>query len=241
VPYRRTNRRFVARGAAALAAAALGVGALPRLLLEEEPGNSSPAPRVPERRLALTVARVVADPKGLALEAEGETDLSDGSVLALSVRAGERELARFPATVVGGRYRVVAQAAGEVVEGSYTLCARFELSTQDEAVRRALGYRPERLEARRSLLLPIQVAAAGSTRAELRALFEALNQGPPREPAVLDEIDRRAAAMAQRLWIAEQKAALHKLRLVVEEARRPELRRRDFDRLLLEAYLLAGL
>lgn len=229
----------MARGAVALGGLALAGVALPLLVLEEGGGPAKPA-KV-ERSLELTEARISEMPKGLCLLVEGRTDLPDGCALHVAVLADSREVATFAGTTARGRFALEQVAAGQVVEGSYSVRVTFLLEAQSEALRKALGYQPARLEARRPLLLPPRLVAASEATGELRQLFEALNQGPPRDKAALDDIDRRAIEMSRRLWIAEQKAALHKLRLAVEEARRPELRRRDFERLLLEAHVLAGL
>jgi hypothetical protein len=168
------------------------------------------------------------------------TNLVDGAVLSVAVVGAGGELLSVEAVARQGRFAIDIPAVGEVVRGEYSVVVRFAIEAQPAAIRDALGYEPRSLMARSPLTLPLQVAAAATTKDEMRALVDALNQ-LPRDKAVLDDLDRRAVALGERLWIADQRAAIGKFRLALEEARRPQVRRREFDRLLLEAHSLAGL
>lgn len=194
----------------------------------------------PPRTLAIDEARVADEGGAQRLIVRGTTDLVDGSQLAVAILAAGHEVERSSAVARGGRFTLDLPARGAVVEGRFAAQVTFRLEEQPAAVRDALAHRPALLRAQAPLILPPLLARAGDLRAELRALFEALNQCP-RDPAALDGIDSRARQLEDRLWIAEQKAALRSLRLAVEEARRPEVRRPVFERLLLEGYSLAGL
>lgn len=156
-------------------------------------------------------------------------------------RGGQVDLASFEVEVRGGRFECEQQVAGEVVAGRYEAHARFELAWQVQPVREALAYQPSALEARRALLLPPQVVQAADAKAEVRALFEAVNQLDKPEPTRVAALERQLAGLEARLWLSEQKAALLELRRALVLLSRPGHQRREFERHLLQAHVLAGL
>lgn len=237
---RRTSRRLVKLTAvlgAGLAAVALIVVVLGPA--DDEIAND-PSRKGPLRYLRITEARVLEGEAGPQLRLEAETNLVAGSRVSVSVLARGARVVSVVAESDGEHVRMQTPAAGSVVEGTYEALVEFRLDEQSEAVRVALAHQPTHLSDRRRLELPLRVVAAADARGEVQALFDDVNRAP-RDSASLDALDRRAQELLARLWIAEQKAAIHKLRLAVEEARRVEFKRRDFDRLLLEAHVLAGL
>lgn len=236
---RRTRKRWITWGAP-LSVGLAGLVLTILFLGPEEERSSDPTRRGPSRFLSLDEARIEMASGGSRLVVRGRTNLPDGACLTLRVLAGERELVSLPVGVRAGTLSLAAEERGLVLEGRFVVSARFRLEEQAEAVRRELHYQPASLSAARDLALPLQLLAAGEARSELNDLLEAVNRAP-RARARLDELDRRARDMAERLWIAEEKAAIAELRLAIEEARRPgELRRAEFDRHLLAAYVLAG-
>lgn len=237
-PWRRLLSRRLVRVGAPLAAIAAAL-ALIVTTLRPAPDDASRQAE-PTRTLVIDEARVAEDAGAHRLIVRGHTDLVDGAELSVAVLAAGREVERAPVVVRSGAFRLDLPARGAIVEGRYAAQASFRLEEQTQAVREALGHRPASLLAQAPLVLPPLVARATDLREELRALFHEANQCP-RDPAVLDGLDGRARALEARLWLAEQKAALRNLRLAVEEARRPEVRRPIFERLLLEGYTLAGL
>ena len=153
---------------------------------------------------------------------------------------GDRALDSMPVDVRGGAFSLELPAKGEISQGQYVVLVRFALEAQSQAVREALGYNPPSLGARRPLSIPVQLVATATAKTDLREIFDALVR-MPREAAVLDDLDRRARALEERLWLSQQRAAIAKLRLAIEEARRPQVRQTDFERLILEAHVLGGL
>jgi hypothetical protein len=238
-PWRRlTSRRFVRLGAAAAALVALASLSASVLLTTDDPPSSRRA--ASRHTLAVDEAYVADERGGQRLVVRGGTTLPDGCQLSVLLHAGEREVLRLGAAVQGGRFALDVPAQGAVVEGRYQARAVFSLEDQPPATREALRYEPRLLEARAPVRLPPEVARAADARDELRRLFDALSRAP-RDPAIQDEVDRRAAELAGRLWLSEQRAALASLRLAVAVARRPAFEREEFERLLLEAHVQAGL
>lgn len=236
-PWRRlTGRRFV-RFSAAAAAFVAGL-ALSMALLLPEPDDPTRAP--PRHTLTVDEARVHDERGGQRLVVRGTTSLPDGCLLSVVLLAGEREALRLSTTAADGRYAVDARAEGDVVEGRYSAQASFALEEQPQAVREALRYEPRRLEASLPVALPPRLTRAAEVKDELKSLLLALSQSPL-DPGVQADVDRRAEALGARLWLTEQRGALRSLRVAVAEARRPVFERRAFDRLLLEAHVLAGL
>lgn len=236
----RTNRRAVQLGAglaAALSALALMIVVL---LPGEDDGAIDPSRRGPARFLRLQEARVQQGPQGAVLVVRGETNLVAGAELTLTVLARDAEVLSLTARSDGEAFKIEAPAAGEVLGGAYEVLARFSLGEQDERVRSELNYQPSALVARRALELPLRAGASSPAHDQFRALFQEVNR-VPRDEAVLDELDRRARALSERVWIGGHKAALVRVRQAIEEARRPAPRRAELDRLLVEAHLLAGL
>lgn len=236
---RRTNRRLVkltAVSAAALTCLALST----LLLLPADETTADPTRRGPARFLRLTEARIHERPTGTVLVVRGETNLVAGSQLGVAVVSRRQEILRLTTASNGRSFALEAHAAGTIVEGTYEVVATFRLNDQPEAVRVELTYQPATLTDRRALSLPLQLARAADTKAQVRELFDAVNQ-QPRDPAAIDALDQRARDLANQVWIGGHKTALAKLRLALEEARRPEPRRREFDKLVLEAHVLAGL
>lgn len=234
---RRTRIKWVrwSAGAGALAAC---VGLSSVLLLESERGPLDPTRKGPLRTLSVQEARLT--DRG-QLEVSGSTNFPDGVSLEVLLVAEGTPLASYPASVRQGRFDLSVPTQGEVVAGNYRVSAQFRLERQPEHVRQALGYQPASLAASAPLSLPLQLVAQATARDELESLLEAVNL-EPRDTPTLDDLDRRAQALADRLWIAKEKLAVQKLRLAIEVARRPgALLRRDFDRLLLEAHVIAGL
>jgi len=192
------------------------------------------------RSLAVDEAYVADERGGQRLVVRGSTTLIDGCQLTILLLANDHEVLRLSAPVEGGRFALDAQAQGAVVEGHYHAKAVFSLEEQGPTIREALSYEPRLLEARAPVRLPLQVTRAADAKDELRHLFDTLNRAP-RDVTVLDEVDRRAGEIAGRLWLSEQQAALGRIRLAVAAARRPAFERAEFERLLLEAHVLAGL
>lgn len=246
VKARLSNRRFVHVGAACVAL--LAGSALAAVLLAPE-GDGVPDRRLvkrPARTLALGEARLAQGPGGLRIVVRGESTLVDGARVMIALRpaegrAGRADLASFEAEVRDGRFECEQAATGEVVAGSYEAHARFDLAWQTQPVREALAYQPSALEARRALLLPPQVVQAADATAEVRALFEAVNQLDKPEPARVAALERQLAGLEARLWLSEHKAALLELRRALVVVRRPGHQRREFERHLLQAHVLAGL
>lgn len=236
---RRTNKRLVkltAIGVAGLAAIGLSV----LVLSPEREERIDPTRRGPLRFLRLTEARIHDRPAGAALVVRGETNLVAGARIDVTVVSRQHEILQVQATSDGSGFAVDTTAKGSVVEGTYDVTATFRLSDQTDAVRAELAYQPATLATRCGLSLPLQLARAADTRAQVRELFDAVNQ-QPRDATTIEALDKRAQELAAQLWIGEQKTALVKLRQALEEARRPDVRRREFDRLVLEAHVLAGL
>lgn len=233
---RRTNRRFVRFGASALVLLALAAGSASLLLPTESP---DPTRQGPARTLNVERASVEARPSGRALVVRGATTLVDGATLQVAVLLGEREVLSRQAEVRGGAFALEETSGGEVTEGQYEVRVRFELSRQPVAVCEALAYQPASLEARRALSLPLELALRAGVPDSLHALLDEANRVGA-DAARAAELDRQAAALGERLWIGQEKAALRALRLALEEAQRPHCRREEFDRLLLQAYVLAG-
>lgn len=237
-PIHRANRRFVKL--TAMSAVTVTIAGLSALLLlpDEEPRD--PTRRGPTRYLRLTEARLEERPKGATLIVRGDSNLVAGAQVAVAVRSKEHELLRLWARCDGQGFSLEAPAAGDVVEGSYQIAALFRLEDQTEVTRADLCYQPASLTDRRGLSLPLRMTQAQTAKDQVRELYEAVNQGP-RDPAVIDALDARARELGDRLWLGEQKTALVRLRQALAEARRPEPRRGEFDRLVLEAHVLAGL
>jgi hypothetical protein len=236
---RRTSRRFVklgAVGAVGLAGLALAI----LTLTSEDDRPADPTRRGPQRYVRISHARIEDRAAGLTLVVRGETNLVAGTRFDVAVLAKQEELLRLAATSDGGAFAVDASAAGAVVEGTYEASVTFRLNDQSEAVRLALDYQPDALTDRRPLTLPLRLARTIDAKDQLRDLFDAVNK-QPRDPATIEALDRRAQELADRLWIGQEKTALLRLRLALEESRRPDLRRNEFDRLLIEAHVLAGL
>lgn len=233
------NKRLVkltAVGVAGLACLAVSVV----VLLPGDEETHDPSRRGPTRLLRLTEARVEDRPAGAVLVVSGETNLVEGARLSVTVRAKQQEVLRLAATSDGQRFALETPAAGEVVAGAYDVVVSFLLTAQPEAVREELAYQPASLEDRRPLALPLRIQKATAARDEVRELFDAVNRAP-RDLAQIEALDARARELASRTWIGERKTALLRLRQALEEARRPEPRRTEFDRLVIEAHVLAGL
>lgn len=235
---RRTNKRVVQL--AAIGTAGFACAVLAFVVLTPPDERPDPTRRGPTRYLRLTEARIEERPAGATLVVRGESNLVPGAQVAVAVLSKQHELLRLWGRCDGQGFSLESPAAGEVVEGSYEIAAQFRLEDQTEAVRAELSYQPAGLAHRRALSLPLNMARAQTAKDQVRELYEAINQGP-RDPAVIDALDARARELGERLWIGEQKTALVRLRQALEEARRPEPRRREFDRLVLEAHVLAGL
>lgn len=141
--------------------------------------------------------------------------------------------------VTRGRFALKRPGQGRVLPGSYEVVATFLLEEQTAAIQKSLHYQPRRLTARRPLDLPV-VSGSAAVLARFRTLFGQVN-AQPRDRAELARLDREALALSRELWIADQKIALKKLRLAIEEAGRPRFERKSFERLLIEAHVLAGL
>ncbi|MBX3467744.1 MAG: hypothetical protein KF878_12740 [Planctomycetes bacterium] len=236
---RRTNRRGVKLAAIAAAGGAALALSVAVLLPSHDDERRDPTRRGPARHLRLTDARVIESPSGARLRVRAETNLVPGAVVAVLVLAGAEEVVRLEGVSDGAQVAVDAQASGAVVAGAYQVLARFRLEEQPAAVREALSYQPAHLSDRSALELPLRLSQGREAQEELRALVDALNRRPG-DAAVLDEVDRRAEALLAGQWISGQRPALQRLRLAVEVARRPDFRRDDFDRLLLEAHVLGG-
>lgn len=218
-------------------AAGLTLSSLLLLPAAEDPPRD-PSRRGPERTLAIQRAEIDASGR---LQVSGSTSLPDGATLAVLLLADGRQLASYRASALGGGFSLQLQGAGEVLPGRYRAIVEFRIEDQSPAVARALSYQPAHLSADSPLTLPVQLLTRDGPKLELESLIMAVNL-EPRDPPTLDALDTRARALSDRLWIAKEKAAIHKLRLAIEEARRPgQLRRSDFERLLLEAHVLAGL
>lgn len=235
---RRTNKRAVKL--AAIGAAGLACAALALVVLTPPEEQQDLTRRGPMRHLRLTEARLEERPSGAALVVRGESNLVAGAQVAVVVLSREHEVLRLGARCDGQGFSLESPAAGDVVDGAYEVAALFRLEDQTEAVRVELCYQPASLTDRRRLALPLRMTQPQSGKDEVRELLNAVNQGP-RDPAVIDALDAQARALSDRLWLGEQKTALLRLRQALEEARRPEPRRREFDRLVLEAHVLAGL
>ncbi len=235
---RRTNRRLVKLTALSGVAATLVATSAPLLLPNQDPQDLTR--KGPARYLRLTEARLEERPSGAALVVRGESNLVAGAQVAVVVLSREHEVLRLGARCDGQGFSLESPAAGDVVDGAYEVAALFRLEDQTEAVRVELCYQPASLTDRRRLALPLRMTQPQSGKDEVRELLNAVNQGP-RDPAVIDALDAQARALSDRLWLGEQKTALLRLRQALEEARRPEPRRREFDRLVLEAHVLAGL
>lgn len=206
------------------------------LLLPGEPPD--PSRKGPVRTIRIDTARVT---DGGQLLVEGATNFPDGVALKVRILAEGKAVASYGVVAKDGHFRLSAPGQGEVLAGDFTAAVTFELPEQAEPIRQALGYQPAALAARAPLALPLHLVAQGVSRQELESLIQAVNR-EPRDRGALDELDRRARVLSDRLWIAKEKVAVQKLRLAIEVARRPgELERSAFDRLLLEAHLLAGL
>lgn len=236
-PWRRlAGRRFVRLSAtAALLLSAVALCAT-LLLPGSEDHRASP------RRHTLVVDEArVADEQGVQrLIVTGTTSLPDRCDLAIVLLAGDREVLRLATATSGGRFALDSRAQGAVVEGRYLARVTFDLEGQTQATREALHYDPRELAAIAHVVLPPQLTRATEVKGELRGLFDSLSRAP-RDAAVQDDVARRLDALDARLWLVEQRAALRSLRLAVAEARRPAFEREAFERLLLEAHVLAGL
>ncbi len=235
---RRTRKRLIKLSAVGVAGLATIALAAVVLLPDPDPVDD-PTRRGPTRHLDLTEARIDERP-GATLIVRGRTNLVRGTRLEIAVLSGRNELVRLQAESDGEGFVLEAPAEGAIANGDYEVAATFRLEEQPDAVRGELGYQPAKLSARRRLALPLRLAKAGAVREQVRELFVAVNR-EPRDPTVIDDLDRRARELADRLWLGEEKTALLRLRQALQEARRPELRRQEFDRLILEAHVLAGL
>ncbi len=216
------------------------------LLLGREEGDRArdPSRRGPERVLRVTHASVEeggqAGGTGLSIRVAGTTNLPDGARLTAEILSGSESLWRQEAIVRAGAFALEEPAGGEVTGGRYELRALFRLEEQTEAVRADLAYQPASLEARAPLVLPPRVVAAGAVQEEVRTLHAAVCKLPS-DPADLAALDVRASALAARLGIARERLAVERLRRALAEAARPEPRRADIERLLVEAHVLGGL
>lgn len=232
---RRTSKRLIRWTATAGLIGACLAG-LSYLLLPDEQGD--PTRKGPLRTLSIEASQVTDEGH---LVVKGTTNFPDSVKLRLRVMAEGREVASFEVPVSEGRFLLDTQGRGEVLAGKYRVSLGFRIEEQTQAMREELGYQPASLMASAPLSLPVRLVAQAGSRDELKSLIQAVNL-EPRDPVALDGLDRRARVLGDRLWIAKEKVAVQKLRLAIEEARRPgQLRRRDFDRLLLEAHVLAGL
>lgn len=217
------------------------------VLLPEDPAPETvtkrdPTRRGPRRTLTIEEATVRATGDARVLHVSGTTNLVSGARLAVVVKAEGASVAHLDAVVADGRYVAEESATGRIVAGDYSVEVVFRLESQREETREALFYQPRSLRAEARLLLPSHVVApAARAQDELRVLLEAVNRTGRSDEAELVELDARALALSERLWIATHKAAIRKLRLAIEERRKPASSRRDFERLLLEAHVLAGL
>lgn len=236
--FRRINRRFVALGAGLL-----GVGSLAVFLLlpTSEPPEAlgDPTRFGPVRTLVVTTARIERASAGLALHVRGETNLIDGSILAVLIEARGQPIQSFEATVEGGSLVLRVAGSGEVLAGDYSVRVRFQLENQTKTVQKALHYQPRRLESVKPLVLP-ELPPGHASRGRFKSLFDLVNRAP-RDAKKLADLDRLALELGRSLWIAEQRVAIRKLRLAIEVARRKKFERQEFDRLLLEAHVLGGL
>lgn len=231
-----TGRRFVRLSATA--ALLLSAVALCAALLLPAGEEDRAAPR--RHTLVVDEARVVDEQGVQRLVVEGTTTLPDGCDLSIALLSGDREVLRLASATSRGRFALDAHAQGAVVEGRYLAKVTFDLEGQAPATREALRYEPRQLTGSAPVVLPPRLTRAAEVKGELKGLFDSLSRSP-RDAAVQDDVVRRLDALDARLWLVEQRAALRSLRLAVAEARRPAFEREAFERLLLEAHVLAGL
>lgn len=175
------------------------------------------------------------------LSVSGTTNLIDQTTLAITVGdPGAEE--RFVAVVSNGAYSVRSPLLLPQ-SGTYRVAVDFALERQVAAVQAELNFQPRRLQATSQLQVP-PAAASWQTqeehRRELSDLFAQLNQLPD-EPETLCALDNRALELSRQLRLGDQALALRRLRQALEEAQRPNFSRDKFERLLLEAHVLAGL
>jgi len=235
---RRSNRLLVIASTFGLTTVG---GVIAAKLLSAPDGSGATAPRdqVVRRSLELTSATVTPAP-GSRLKVSGRTDLVDGALLEVAVLGGGTDLLVTRTSVRAGSFEVDTPATGDTTTGTYTVVARFAIEAQAPSVRDALSYEHRSLSAHAPLFLPPSATTAAVIKDELRSLIDSANQ-LPRDPSMIDELDRRAVALGRRLWLAEERVAVMKLRQALEEARRPEVRRAELDRLLVEAHTLSKL
>ncbi len=246
-PFRRTSRKLLRLGIPIVLAGGLAVVMLlpsgPVEPLRAEEQTSDLTKFGPDRTLSLTACSWTPSPqgKGGELEVAGTTNFPTGSRIRIDIRSRGRSLETHEARSDGGRFELKVLGKGHVLAGFYNVVATFALEEQSREIQESLHFQPRRLVARRPLELPTTVTGPeGAIQTRLRTLFGAVN-AQPRDRLALARLDQEAMALGKELWIANQKIALKKLRLAIEEAGRPKFRRQSFERLLIEAHVLAGL
>jgi hypothetical protein len=221
--------------------AAMSIGAVLVLLFPFEDRTAKevvdPTKVGPDRFLMLKETRLEGRESAQSLRVEGSTNLVDDAVLSLAISSSPgHELQRYEAKVQGEGFVLEESVKGSFSPGSYVVTATFLLEEQPRLVQERLHFQPRRLSSSLPLLVESGFGQDALARSEFRALFDAVNRAP-REPEALDRLDRRASELDGRIWLSKEKAALHKLRLAIEEARRPRFRREEFERLLLDSGL----
>lgn len=240
-PARLIVQRFSRKhtGLAAGVIAMAGALLLWRLLVASAPAGPPPADptrRGPERWLTIDTADAGA---GERLVVTGRTNLVDGARLDLVVVLLGQEVARQTADVREGAFRIEAPAPTGA--GSYEARVGFDLARQTPEVQRALSFQPRTLVRSAPVARPAGVARQGPT-PELRALFAEVNQADRGLGSdALARLDAEARRLQARPRLDGERLALAKLRAALEAVQRPQSNRTEFERLLLEAHVLAGL